>query len=350
MELKWITILFAIGSRYINVIADNKNRVNEEVKKTSSEDRLKYEFGCIPIEKWKLIQHHSNNEFVRNACTSNSYEVYISPSEPNLTQVGVLFRDRQILEIDERKNSITLLIELWSFWEDPRIKRNLFLEKYIPLPSITDAWRPIWTPFIFPGIRSLKKLGAVHEPILSYISLVSGESMNYLLSKIRNTTISLYPPNATIVHASAKRKVKIFCKFDFSKYPFDSQDCPLTMNAYDINVTVYNGKKLASDQDTFSGHNLIQDVFIKTGFSTFRKCHRNYFGVYNKITRQIETFIYQCYAPCIFIVTMSFSSFIIPLTAIPGRVAIIVTQFLTLTNIFVHQMVCIVMSSKLFLA
>ena len=32
-------------------------------------------------------------------------------------------------------------------------------------------------------------------------------------------------------------------------------------------------------------------------------------------------------------------SFIIPLSSIPGRVALVVTQFLTLTNIFIHSTV-----------
>ena len=39
------------------------------------------------------------------------------------------------------------------------------------------------------------------------------------------------------------------------------------------------------------------------------------------------------------IVVVSFISFLVPLTAIPGRIALVVTQFLTLTNMFIHQMV-----------
>ena len=39
------------------------------------------------------------------------------------------------------------------------------------------------------------------------------------------------------------------------------------------------------------------------------------------------------------IVVVAQISFIIPMSAIPGRVALVVTQFLTLTNIFIHEMV-----------
>ena len=39
------------------------------------------------------------------------------------------------------------------------------------------------------------------------------------------------------------------------------------------------------------------------------------------------------------IVVVSIMGFIIPASAIPGRVALLVTQFLTLINLFIYQMV-----------
>ena len=55
--------------------------------------------------------------------------------------------------------------------------------------------------------------------------------------------------------------------------------------------------------------------------------------------RGIQPFILEFYLPCIAIVLVSQISFVIPLTALPGRVALLVTQFLTLTNLFIHAMV-----------
>ena len=57
------------------------------------------------------------------------------------------------------------------------------------------------------------------------------------------------------------------------------------------------------------------------------------------LERQVAKYIYQYYIPSVTIVIATSFSFIIPLSAIPGRVALIVTQFLTLTNIFINQMV-----------
>ena len=77
MKFKWIALIFSIAARYIFVTADDNNNLKE--------DKLKYEFGCIPVENWKLIKQHADDEFVKNTCKSNLYEVYESPSKHNLT-------------------------------------------------------------------------------------------------------------------------------------------------------------------------------------------------------------------------------------------------------------------------
>ena len=63
------------------------------------------------------------------------------------------------------------------------------------------------------------------------------------------------------------------------------------------------------------------------------------FGFDIKLQRFIQPYVFQYYFPCAAIVIISQISFTIPVSAIPGRVGIIVTQFLTLTNIFIYQMV-----------
>ena len=155
------------------------------------------------------------------------------------------------------------------------------------------------------------------------------------------TSKDIFPFDAPIVSATTTIEVKLSCKFDFSKYPFDRQSCPLEFFTEDFNVTVYENEYWLNNQPMFGGYDLEGGNFFKSTWSNFYRKNRIYFGVNTTMTRQIEAFFYQYYLPCIVVVTMSFSSFMIPLAAIPGRVVIIVTQFLTLTNIFIHQMVFI---------
>ena len=52
-----------------------------------------------------------------------------------------------------------------------------------------------------------------------------------------------------------------------------------------------------------------------------------------------QPYLLKYYLPCIAIVTVTQISFYIPPDAIPGRVALLVTQFLTLTNLFISEQV-----------
>ena len=57
------------------------------------------------------------------------------------------------------------------------------------------------------------------------------------------------------------------------------------------------------------------------------------------IKRLTSKYIFQYYLPCCAIVVTASFSFLIPFSAIPGRVALLVTQFLTLTSIFINVLV-----------
>ena len=57
------------------------------------------------------------------------------------------------------------------------------------------------------------------------------------------------------------------------------------------------------------------------------------------MTRRIEPYVMKYYIPSVAVVLVSEVGFVIPLSAIPGRVALLVTQFLTLVNLFIYQMV-----------
>ena len=61
------------------------------------------------------------------------------------------------------------------------------------------------------------------------------------------------------------------------------------------------------------------------------------FRVY--LRRKVTPFAIQYYIPCAAIVMLTQISFIVPISSIPGRVVLLITEFLTLINIFIHQQV-----------
>lgn len=62
-------------------------------------------------------------------------------------------------------------------------------------------------------------------------------------------------------------------------------------------------------------------------------------GVDITMSRDIQSFVLKYYVTCIAIVILSNFSFVFPLTDVSGRVGLLVTLFLTLTNLFIYQMV-----------
>ena len=154
--------------------------------------------------------------------------------------------------------------------------------------------------------------------------------------------------NKTIIKVTALKRwtATIFCKFDFSLFPFDSQNCAFLQfgNSQDLQIISSCRRNLSSEKykvarfdvllsqvgdfcdDNERAKTAITQSWMDSGFNITLK-------------RKIEPYLYQYYFPSIAIVIVSFISFIIPLSAIPGRIVLVVTQFLTLTNIFIHQMV-----------
>ena len=86
---------------------------------------------------------------------------------------------------------------------------------------------------------------------------------------------------------------------------------------------------------------LIAGVVVLHIVALHRLGSNNRVGMEITMQRLTTSFFLKYYIPCVAIVLVSEIGFIIPLTAIPGRVALLVTQFLTLTNIFINSMVMI---------
>ena len=130
----------------------------------------------------------------------------------------------------------------------------------------------------------------------------------------------------------------VFCKFEYSSYPMDKQQCNISFGSsssgaiFVLNESNQNRRQVntheSSDFDVS-----ISFWDLKTGKGN------NNVGIRIVMTRITTTFILKYYIPCIAIVLVTIMGFVIPVSSIPGRVALLVTQFLTLINLFIYQMV-----------
>ena len=136
------------------------------------------------------------------------------------------------------------------------------------------------------------------------------------------------------------------CNFDFSNYPLDDQNCNFRMVLYDVNVTFYDHLFMdygfpALKEIEMQGFKITKTLVGSVYIDLDSFIPYSAFGIEFKIKRIIKPYLMQYYIPCFTIVVVSFLSFVVPISAIPGRVGLVVTQFLTLTTIFIHQKVFI---------
>ena len=135
--------------------------------------------------------------------------------------------------------------------------------------------------------------------------------------------------------------VEIYCDFHYYYYPMDNQTCEFRRGTQSPNYKLIryklNDGHLFFDSSYDTGD--YEVVAIPFEDNVAPRPEMRGMGLNIQMRRKVMPFILRYYLPCVAIVLASQVSFVIPLSAIPGRVALVVTQFLTLTNIFIHQMV-----------
>ena len=296
---------------------------------TLSNDHLKTKFGCIPLEKWNSMRWE--NDAIEVACMSKDYKVEDEPKEIARNPIFILIVDSTIVDIDEKKKRMTVEIGLVGFWQDERIKA-VFAKKFriMEMPPVTrEENTVIWNPFRRLVIRNLKKRTYILDPIIAKMGLASSKPVDGIS----------FLWNRSIVWSKIEWRVTVSCPFDFVNFPFDAHTCPFKMVLpFDGNLTVYNEKRHTINYNDGFDINTHQ-IDPVSGQVPFLKSPYTIFGFDVNVKRHLSPYVFQYYLPAITIVIASSVSFIIPLSAIPGRVALAVTQFLTLTNIFIHQMV-----------
>ena len=313
------------------VLGTNKNAFYEENPKGN--------VTCNSYENWDVLNHGTH--IVENVCKSKNYNVDREPNEDNLTHLDIMFTNIKVVDVDEKKKRITVDITAMALWEDTRIRTIQSKDnRAVRLPSITKGGGSpvIWNPFFTARISPLAKVRYVFDPTMIQMSFVHRQ----LATNLFETHIT--SANTLLLASRIDWSLTISCGFDFSTFPFDKNDCLLQMTFLNSNVTLHNNKPNSATQ--------INQKYSSEGFEIFTEASKPklevepilgvdmYYIRFNiSMKRQVGKYVYQYYVPCITIVMAASFSFIIPLSAIPGRVALMVTQFLTLTNIFINQMV-----------
>ena len=291
------------------------------------------EAGCNFVSNDQLLERH--------VCLMPDYASNELPKDRNgVTNISLYTLQAFVLEVDEMKNKLTIELLQYLEWDEPRIKVNFSsASKLNKIKLLSKNIMRIWHPDLDIYTKDLKEWKSLYDPVL-YQEIYFSSKMDTI-------------DNTSFINLSALKswKATIFCKMDFSLFPFDLQTCAFLQfgstqdlkiisncgripaendkykpDGFEVNLIPIGAYCENQEEENSSDQKPAQLLWTNTGFNITLK-------------RIIQPYLYQYYFPSIAIVIVSFISFIIPLSAIPGRIVLVVTQFLTLTNIFIHQMV-----------
>ena len=265
-----------------------------------------------------------------SVCIPNGYLKGEVPEKP--TKVNAKIEINNIREVDDKKMRITLDFYQELTWMDNRIITRFLTNPFSVLNNnlIDYIWKPdLWIKNLFDF-----KLHNVLDPTGGLIIMEKEDC-----PLVMNCTMPTETKRNTVVVYNMEALATIYCNFDFLNYPMDTQQCEFLM---DGSYPYPNVVDISFDVGLFGVTNEnsnIDDFEIEVTF----KYNINTTGIHSviKLERKILPFLIKYYLPCIAIIIVSLLSFLISMDSIPARVGLLVTQFLTLTNILIAQQVII---------
>jgi len=228
---------------------------------------------------------------------------------------------RNILDVSEKEQLVSMETTLRLFWKDPRIKPSMehvdsqdSVGHYLTLnPSKADL---IWMPDIF-----IDQAKAVRTP--TYYT--------------KPASLRVY--NDSTIRYSSRFNFDIACNMDFHRFPVDEQYCQVKFESFGFtNKQIQLAWMEESQNNVNQNISLAQFGFKVTLMDAYSTDYYDisYPGLIMKLhlTRKLTYHLVQTYIPSTVFVVIAWLSLFVPPESVPGRVGMGMTTLLTLTAMF----------------
>ena len=250
-----------------------------------------------------------------------------------MVYIGVTIDIAEVLRINDKDYSITFACYFNVEWSDPRIHldaefgreqagpdTNVTNNADILVPTNLEFVKDLWLPNIF--IYNLKTYKVID-----------------VLNKLAGLWIGA---DRTVLYSQATH-ITFICPMRFDKFPLDTQTCKFQVGSYSYDDTrMVFITKSAGYAAPKTANSIALDYAISIG--ELKGLDQVYMGgslgnfslagFEMVLHRYVSTYIITYYLPSGLFVIVSWISFLIPMDVIPGRMALLVTLFLVLVNIF----------------
>jgi len=318
--VEWLAILLIVSSCGLHSQCFDESEYNTDHHSTMSsmdQKRIEDDTYCSPNGSfvWCLPKDYNREKH------PFSYSYMINKSLP--WDYDFKFVVEEISNVNDKAQTMSISMYFGVSWLDPRLNINdsateWRAEKTGPKDEVNvspESLKYIWYPEL--EIYGLEKFG--RQRVLKEMSGV----------RIRR--------NQTI-HYELGVRITISCRMMFDDYPLDAHTCQFQVGSYyDTEKTVvcksryiYDESRQRSLQHFIEFEELPEkDKSIGLPSGTYAAC-----GFQVRLVRKTMQYLVQVYLPSCMFVVVSWVSFLIKPEVVPGRMALLVTLFLVLINIF----------------
>lgn len=257
-------------------------------------------------------------------CLPRNYSSMDIPMTDVPNHIGIEIHISDVLKINDRDFSITFSLYFNVQWREPRLQidQNFFQNRSIDVdqlqPVDLNLINDLWVPNVF--IYNLKTFKVID-----------------VLSKLAGLWVNA---KNEIMYSQASQ-ITFICPMIFNYFPLDTQVCKFQVGSYSYNMEkmifavsklgyAHTSRSIVLDYD-IAIHKLRSDDRIFEGGSLG---NFSLAGFEMILHRHVSHYIINYYLPSGLFVVVSWISFLVPAEIIPGRMALLVTLFLVLVNIF----------------
>lgn len=267
---------------------------------------------CVLFGPKAVLGSLSDITFAENYNTNDLPPV----AEGQQIMVNVSLNVRNIFEVNEKAQYITLETSIRMIWIDKRVRSNPKPNSGVDFVSINgDQIHKFWVPDIFIDQAVKTRNPKVH---------------------VMPATLRVFPNG--LIRYSARLNYDVSCNMDFHRYPVDQQTCEIKYESFGY-TTDQMRMQWMQDKNVLNP-NITLDQFdpvitFPDNYQTDYYEH-SFPGLILRMTlaRKINYHLIQTYIPSSLFVMIAWLSMAVDPTAIPGRISMVMMTLLTLMAMF----------------
>ena len=320
--------LFRIGVTLLFVVSTSKEVVGNVATVFAQDNK---ENNSLKRSSQNFDLHRTCNRNIQSFwCLPSDYDKDIGPwkyrNEINATlpwKYEFHFHIFDVQEVNDLRYSLTIDMYFDMRWLEPRLELNVTSDDWDTEDSVMG--------FISIPLRYMEHLWI---PDLELYKMI-----HYQSQAIVKPMASLKVNKMGVLRHNARVKVTLSCQMDFTRYPFDSHQCPFRVGSfYHHNETIECTSTFIYRQEsqrTLQYMTRLIDLSEELRSDAFSDKYWDTCGFNIDLIRNREQILCQVYLTTILLVIASWISFTVDPNCIPGRMGLLVTVLLVIINLFI---------------